>query len=122
MTFVYVEPDDLATFEEFEAIVQGHGGHLFPVFLQCSTSAILWRIANPDRVARKKMTSEQSARDFMARHQVCAVSRPTCLAQRPPERVGEQIEWPVHRKTISTRSEGFRRMRLDFVCNRAELA
>ena len=79
MTFVYVEPDDLATFEEFEAIVQGHGGHLFPVFLQCSTSAILRRVANPDRVTRKKMASVQSARDFMARHQVCAVPRPTCL-------------------------------------------
>jgi hypothetical protein len=62
MTFVYVEPDDLATFEEFEAIVQGHGGHPFPVFLKCSTSAILRRIANPDRVAKKKMTSEQRAR------------------------------------------------------------
>src|SRR5262245_50711141 len=35
MTFVYVEPDDLATFEQFEAIIERHGGQLLPVFLQC---------------------------------------------------------------------------------------
>jgi len=79
MTFVCVEPDDLPTFEQFEAIVQGHGGQLFPVFLQCSTSEIVRRIANPDRVARKKMVSEQNARDFLIRHRVFPVPRPTCL-------------------------------------------
>jgi hypothetical protein len=79
MTFVYVEPDDLATFEEFEAIVQRHGGQSVPVFLQCSTEEIARRIGNADRVARKKMASEQGAREFMARHRVCAVPRPTCL-------------------------------------------
>jgi shikimate kinase len=79
MTFVYVAPDDLATFEEFEAIVQRHGGRLLPVFLQCSTEEIVRRIGNADRVARKKMASEQSAREFMARHRVCPVPRPACL-------------------------------------------
>jgi hypothetical protein len=79
MTFVYVEPDDLVTFRQFEAIVQRHGGQLLPVFLQCSTDEIARRIGNADRVARKKMISEQSARDFISRHHVWAVPRPDCL-------------------------------------------
>ena len=78
-TFVYVEPHDLATFEQFEATVHQHGGQLLPVFLHCSTAEIVRRISNDDRVARKKMASEPSVRDFMARHRVCAVPRPTCL-------------------------------------------
>ena len=79
MTFVYVDPDDVAKFEQFDAMVQRHGGQLLPVFLQCSTDELVRRIANADRVARKKMASEQSVRAFMAQHRVCAVPRPTCL-------------------------------------------
>jgi hypothetical protein len=33
MTFVYVEPDDLPIFEQFESVVQGRGGKTLPVFL-----------------------------------------------------------------------------------------
>jgi hypothetical protein len=55
MTFVYVDPHDLATFEQFDAIVQRHGGQLLPVFLQCLTAEIVRRVASADRVARKKM-------------------------------------------------------------------
>jgi hypothetical protein len=79
MTFVYAEPHDLPTFEQIEAIVRRHDGQLLPVFLHCSTAEIVRRIGNDDRVARKKMASEASVRDFMARHRVCAVPRPTCL-------------------------------------------
>ena len=79
MTFVYVDPHDLVTFAQFEAIVARHGGELFPVFLQCSTEEIVRRIANTGRVARKKMASEQSVRDFVTRHQICAVPRAACL-------------------------------------------
>jgi hypothetical protein len=79
MTFVYVDPHDLATFEQFETIVQRHGGELLPVFLQCSTEELVRRIASADRVARKKMASEESVRDFVAQHQICAVPRAACL-------------------------------------------
>jgi len=79
MTFVYVEPDDIGTFEQFEAVVEQHEGQLLPVFLQCTTDEIVGRIGNADRLARKKMTSEQGIRDFMAGHRICAVPRPTCL-------------------------------------------
>jgi hypothetical protein len=79
MTFVYVDPDDLATFELFEATVQRHSGQLLPVFLDCSLEKIVGRVGNADRVAKKKMTSEQSAREFLARHRVSAVPRSNCL-------------------------------------------
>jgi hypothetical protein len=79
MTFVYVDPHDLVTFEQFEAIVQRQGGELLPVFLQCPTEEIVRRIGNADRVARKKMASEQSIRDFVAQHQICKVPRAACL-------------------------------------------
>lgn len=78
-TFVYVEPDDLLIFAEFEAIVKRHGGQLLPVLLQCSIAELMRRISNADRVQRRKMTSQQSLHDFMSRHQVCAVSRPTLI-------------------------------------------
>jgi hypothetical protein len=78
-TFVYVEPDDLLMFEQFEAIVKRHGGQLLPVLLQCSIAELMRRISNADRVQRGKMTSQQSLHDFMSRHQVCAVPRPTLI-------------------------------------------
>jgi hypothetical protein len=79
MTFVYVDPDDSATFELFDTTVRRHGGELLPVFLECSTAEIFKRVSNADRVARKKMASEQSAREFMTEHRVSPVPRPTCL-------------------------------------------
>lgn len=80
MTSVYVDPDDLATFEAFEEAVHCQGGELLPVFLDCPTAEIARRVGNPDRVARGKMASEHSARDFMARHRISAVPRSSCLA------------------------------------------
>ena len=79
MTFVYAAPDDLPAFERFEAVVQRHGGQLFPVFLKCSTDEIVRRVGNAERAARRKMTSEQAAREFLARYQVSAVPRRNCL-------------------------------------------
>jgi hypothetical protein len=79
MTYVYVEPDDVTTYGQFESIVHRHGGQVLPVFLQCSTDEIVRRIGNPERIARRKMASEQSVRDFLARHRVCPVPRPACL-------------------------------------------
>src|SRR5262249_44012719 len=79
MTFVYVEPDDLATFEQFEAIIERHGGQLLPVFLQCPITEIVRRIGNTDRIARRKMSSDAGIRSFLAQHRVCAVPRPGCL-------------------------------------------
>jgi hypothetical protein len=78
-TFVYVEPDDLPTFQQFESVVQRRDGQLLPVFLQCSEAEITRRIGNVDRSERGKMTSEQGVRDFLTRHKVSPVPRPDCL-------------------------------------------
>jgi hypothetical protein len=79
MTFVYVEPDDLPVFEKFEAIVHRRGGQLLLVFLGCSTAEILRRVGNADRVQRRKMASEQGARDFLASYKIAPVPRSNCL-------------------------------------------
>jgi hypothetical protein len=79
MTFVYVDPTDLPTFEQFESVVQRRGGQLLPVFLQCSVDEVVRRVRNNDRVMRNKMISEESARDFMEKHRVGPVPRPNCL-------------------------------------------
>ncbi|MFB9270200.1 hypothetical protein ACFFWD_44955 [Bradyrhizobium erythrophlei] len=79
MTFVYVDPIDLPTFEQFEAIVKRHGGELLPVFLTCSTEEIVRRVGTPDRAARRKMMSETGVRQFLEEHRVSAVPRPNCL-------------------------------------------
>jgi hypothetical protein len=79
MTFVYVAPDDLPVFEQYEWVVQRHGGLLLPVFLQCSGAEIIRRIGNVDRADRGKMTSEQAVRDFLARDKISPVPRSDCL-------------------------------------------
>jgi hypothetical protein len=89
MTFVYVEPDDLPIFEQFESIILRHGGQVFPIFLKCSTEQILRRIGNADRMAKRKMSSEQSARDFMKEHKVSPVPRHNCLVLNSEARSAE---------------------------------
>jgi shikimate kinase len=79
MTFVYVDPTDLPTFERLEVAVQRGGGQLLPVYLQCSVDEIVRRVGNNDRAIRKKLTSEKGARDFLQEHRVAPVPRPNCL-------------------------------------------
>src|SRR5688500_12218444 len=59
-TYCYVDPDDLASFRQFEAIVERSGGQLLPVFLRCAKTEAIKRVGNPDRAARKKMTSVEN--------------------------------------------------------------
>src|SRR5260370_2901181 len=59
-TFCYAEPDDRPQFENFEEIIQRHGGELLPVFLHCSREEAVRRVGNPDRVERRRMTSAES--------------------------------------------------------------
>jgi hypothetical protein len=78
-TFCYAEPEDREQFGQIEEIVQRHGGELLPVFLHCSREEALRRVGNPDRAARRKLTSgEQLIRD-LDRYDLTAVPRPDCL-------------------------------------------
>jgi hypothetical protein len=78
-TYCYAEPDDRPAFEEFEAIVQRHGGELQPVFLHCSRQELVRRVSNADRVARKKITSEKGLNQFLDAYDISPVPRSNCL-------------------------------------------
>jgi shikimate kinase len=79
MTFVYADPIDLPTFEQFESVVRRGDGQVLPVFLQCSVDEIVRRLGNNDRAMKNKLTSEKSARDFMETYRVAPVPRSNCL-------------------------------------------
>jgi hypothetical protein len=78
-TFCYAEPDDRPQFRQIEEIVQRRGAKLLPVFLQCSREEALRRVGNPDRVARRKMTSGEHLIRELDRYDLSAVPRPDCL-------------------------------------------
>jgi hypothetical protein len=78
-TFCYVEPDDRVQYEKFEEIMQRHGGELLPVFLHCSREEAARRVGNPDRVERRKMTSEESLNQYLDDYKFSPVPRPDCL-------------------------------------------
>jgi hypothetical protein len=78
-TFCYAEPDDRPQFENFEEIMQRHGGELLPVFLHCSREEAARRVGNADRVERRKMTSPESLIKELDDYKFLPVPRPDCL-------------------------------------------
>jgi hypothetical protein len=94
MTYCYVDPNDLPTFRQFEAIVERSGGQLLPVFLRCSKDVAFGRVGNPDRVERRKMTSAESLERFLDQ-KLTQVPRPDCLVldtdENPPEATAREI-------------------------------
>ena len=78
-TFCYAEPDDRPQYEDFEAIMQRRGGELLPVFLHCSREEAVRRIGNPDRVARRKMTSAEALLRDLDLYNLSPVPRADCL-------------------------------------------
>ena len=76
---MYVEPDDLPIFEQYEAVLHQHQGQILPVFLECSDDELVQRVGNADRVERRKMGSEQSMRKFLAQYTAVPVPRQNCL-------------------------------------------
>jgi hypothetical protein len=79
VTYCYAEPDDRAAFEQFETIMQRHGGELLPVFLYCSKEEIMRRVINPDRAGRRKITSEKGLAKFLTQYHISPVPRTDCL-------------------------------------------
>ena len=95
MTYCYSDPEDLTAFEQFESRVHGNGGEVLPVFLHCSLDETLRRVANPDRVERGKVSSEQGLRQFIASYNLTSVPRANCLQlsseRRSPNETAERI-------------------------------
>ena len=52
---------------------------LLPVFLHCSREEALRRVGNPDRVARRKISSGEHLIRELDRYDLTAVPRPDCL-------------------------------------------
>src|SRR3981081_3809886 len=78
-TCCYVEPDDLAQYQKFEEIMQRHNGELLPVYLHCSREEAARRVGNPDRVERRKMTSQESLIRELDNNKFSPVPRSDCL-------------------------------------------
>jgi hypothetical protein len=78
-TFCYAEPDDREQFGQFEEIMHRHGGELLPAFLHCSREEALRRVGNPDRMARRKISSGDHLIRELDRYDLTAVPRPDCL-------------------------------------------
>ena len=94
-TFCYADPDDLAILRDFEAIVEGRGGALLPVFLHCSREEAMRRVGNPDRAARRKMTSAENLNAMLDQERLTQVPRSDCLCLETescsPEATAQQI-------------------------------
>jgi hypothetical protein len=78
-TYCYVEPDDRAALEEFEAVIGQYGGELLPVFLYCSPEEATRRVGNPDRVERGKLTSAEGLNNFLDGRNFTSVPREDCI-------------------------------------------
>jgi hypothetical protein len=95
MTFCYADPEDLPQFEKFDEIMRRHGGELLPVFLHCSREEATRRVANPDRVARRKITSPAYLLGELDAYKFTAVPRADCLTLdtgvRPAEATARKI-------------------------------
>ena len=94
-TYCYADPDDLPILRDFEAIVEGTGGELLPVFLHCSREEAMRRVGNPDRAARRKMTSPEKLNAMLERDRLIQVPRDDCISlatdARSPEATAQEI-------------------------------
>lgn len=94
-TYCYAEPDDRPAVEQFESIMQRHGGELLPVFLYCSQEEVIRRLSSPDRVERRKITSEQGLNKFLVEFKISPVPRSNCLVlnseTRPADATAQEI-------------------------------
>jgi hypothetical protein len=94
-TFCYAEPEDRDQSGQIEEIVHRRGGELLPVFLHCSRDEALRRVGNPDRVARRKISSGEHLIRELDRYDLTAVPRPDCLkldtGVNPPDVTAQEI-------------------------------
>jgi len=78
-TYVYSEPHDRAKFEQFDAVVQRHGGELLPVFLHTAEDEIVKRVGNAERGRRRKITSVEGLNRFRSDNNIVPVPKPNCM-------------------------------------------
>lgn len=77
-TSCYSHPQDLPLLEDFERVLQRHGGLLLPVFLSCSRKTLEERVGAPDRMQRRKVTSREGLTECLSRWNLVPVPRANC--------------------------------------------
>jgi hypothetical protein len=94
-THCYSEPQDRPQYEQFDAVMQRHGGELLPIFLHCAEVEIARRIGNADRAERRKITSMEGLIRFSTGHNYSPAPRANCLkldtAARPADATAREI-------------------------------
>ena len=94
-TYCYVEPDDRAAVQEFEAILRKYGAEMLPVFLHCSREEAARRVGNADRAERGKLTSAQGLVNFIDGRNFTSVPREDCVKfdteAMSPDTVAQEI-------------------------------
>ena len=109
-TSCYSHPTDLPFLERIEHVVMGNGGTLQPVYLQCSVPELERRIANPDRVALRKLRSVEGFRRELARWNWIAVPRPSCITiatdDRTPGACADEILEKIPRSMRDSLRDG----------------
>lgn len=78
-TACYSDPQDRAAFERLQAIVFANHGRLMPVYLRCDNATLSERISNPDRVERRKLTSQEGLAAFIAKWNIGPVPHAECF-------------------------------------------
>ena len=108
-TSCYSHPTDLPFLERIEHIVENAGGVVRPVHLQCSLAELERRVANPDRVTRRKLRSVDGLRAELARWNWIAVPREGCITiatdGRTPSACADEI---IERLSLVRRADPLR--------------
>ena len=94
-TTCYSDPHDAESLRAMERIVEDAGGQLMPVFLQCDTSELERRVADPSRAGMRKLRTVEGLREFLADWNITAVPRRSFITvatgHRTPRSCAEEI-------------------------------
>ena len=80
VTSAYAAPQDDLLVDDYERTVSAFGGGLLPVYLHCSEETLMKRVTAPDRLARGKIASTATLKDYLARNDFVAIRRDNCLS------------------------------------------
>jgi len=97
MTYCYSDPEDRPAFEQFEKILEQNGGEVLPVYLHCSVDEAIRRVGNPDRIERRKISTENGLRTFVADGNLTAIPRSNCLKLDTEVRSAQQTAQEIAR-------------------------
>lgn len=78
-TNCYSSPHDDATVAGLEEVVVERGGTFVPVYLECGIDELRRRVAEPSRVAMRKLHTVEGLDGFLDQWNCVALDRPDCV-------------------------------------------